>query len=103
MEKGRIGLNAGKVWHALNEVNEISTQELSRKLSLSIEDLALAIGWLARENISISQERMVCCMSAMASNPICTIRRKQKKAIHHGQPIFIVNLKSNTMKNTVQI
>ena len=42
-------------------------------------------------------------MSAMASNPICTIRRKQKKAIHHGQPIFIVNLKSNTMKNTVQI
>ena len=47
MEKGRIGLNAGKVWHALNEVNEISTQELSRKLSLSIEDLALAIGWLA--------------------------------------------------------
>ena len=28
---------------------------------------------------------------------------KQTKAIHHGQPIFIVNLKSNTMKNTVQI
>ena len=26
-----------------------------------------------------------------------------KKAIHHGQPIFIVNLKSNTMKNTMQI
>ena len=50
MEKGRIGLNAGKVWHALNEGNELSTQELSRKLSLSIEDLALAIGWLAREN-----------------------------------------------------
>ncbi|MCQ9158967.1 winged helix-turn-helix domain-containing protein [Parabacteroides distasonis] len=104
MEKGRIGLNAGKVWHALNEVNEISTQELSRKLSLSIEDLALAIGWLAREKtIFISRERMVCCMSAMASNPICTIKRKQKKAIHHGQPISIVNLKSNTMKNTVQI
>ena len=101
MEKGRIGLNAGKVWHALNEVNEISTQELSRKLSLSIEDLALA-GWLEK-TIFISRERMVCCMSAMASNPICTIRRKQKKAIHHGQPISIVNLKSNTMKNTVQI
>ena len=27
----------------------------------------------------------------------------KKKAIHHGQPIFIVNLKSNTMKNSVQI
>ncbi len=34
-----------------------------------------------------------------------TNRRKEetKKAIHHGQPIFIVNLKSNTMKNTVQM
>ena len=103
MEKGRIGLNAGKVWHALNEVNEISTQELSRKLSLSIEDLALAIGWLARENNIYITRKNGLCMSAMASNPICTIKRKQKKAIHHGQPIFIVNLKSNTMKNTVQI
>ena len=26
----------------------------------------------------------------------------QKKAIRHGQPISIVNLKSNTMKNTMQ-
>ena len=57
MEKGRIGLNAGKVWHALNEVNEISTQELSRKLSLSIEDLALAIGWLARERPSVTDSQ----------------------------------------------
>ena len=57
MEKGRIGLNAGKVWHALNEVNEISTQELSRKLSLSIEDLALAIGWLAREKQYLYHEK----------------------------------------------
>ena len=29
--------------------------------------------------------------------------RKTKKGYPHGQPIFIVNLKSNTMKNTVQI
>ena len=28
---------------------------------------------------------------------------KKEKVIHHGQPIFIANLKSNTMKNTVQI
>ena len=27
----------------------------------------------------------------------------QKKAIRHGQPISIVNLKSNAMKNAVQI
>ena len=31
------------------------------------------------------------------------IVKAQKKAIRHGQPIFIVNLKSNTMKNTMQI
>ena len=29
--------------------------------------------------------------------------RKTKKGYLHRQPIFIVNLKSNTMKNTVQI
>ena len=28
---------------------------------------------------------------------------KKEKAIHPGQPISIVNLKSNTMKNTMQI
>jgi len=28
---------------------------------------------------------------------------KNKKGYLHRQPIFIVNLKSNTMKNTVQI
>ena len=31
------------------------------------------------------------------------VRIDKKKAIRHGQPIFIVNLKSNTMKNTMQI
>ena len=92
MEKGRIGLNAGKVWHALNEVNEISTQELSRKLSLSIEDLALAIGWLARENnIYITRKNGLLYVSnGIKSNMY--IRRKQKKAIHHGQPISLLTL-----------
>ena len=28
---------------------------------------------------------------------------EMKKAIHHGQPISIVYLKSNTMKNTLQM
>ena len=103
MEKGRIGLNAGKVWHALNEVNEISTQELSRKLSLSIEDLALAIGWLARENnIYITRKNGLLYVSNGIKSNMYYLK-ETKKAIHHGQPIFIVNLKSNTMKNTVQI
>lgn len=50
MEKNKIGLNAGKVWHILNEKGELSMFELCRELSLKFEDLALAVGWLARED-----------------------------------------------------
>ena len=50
MEKFRIGENAGRVWHVLNEADEITIGELGRRLSLSTTDVALALGWLAREN-----------------------------------------------------
>ena len=51
MEIETVGENAGKVWRNLNENRgEISIQELSRKINLSAEDVALAVGWLAREN-----------------------------------------------------
>ncbi len=47
----RIGENAGKVWRNLNENRgEISIQELSRKMNLSAIDIAVAVGWLAKEN-----------------------------------------------------
>lgn len=47
----RIGENAGKVWRNLNENRgEISIQELSRKMNLSAIDVAVAVGWLAKEN-----------------------------------------------------
>jgi len=50
MEKTKIGLNAGKVWRILNEKGELSMFDLCRELSLTFEDVALAIGWLARES-----------------------------------------------------
>lgn len=50
MDKKIVGVNAGKVWRALNEVKSIPISELSRRLNLSVESTALAIGWLAREN-----------------------------------------------------
>ena len=50
MEKTRIGLNAGKVWRILNEKGELSMFDLCRELSLTFEDVALAIGWLSRED-----------------------------------------------------
>lgn len=50
MEKSKIGENAGKVWHALHGLEKITIPELARKLDLSVERTALAVGWLAREN-----------------------------------------------------
>ena len=50
MENTRIGLNAGKVWRILNEKGELSMVELCRELGLTFEEVAVAIGWLAREN-----------------------------------------------------
>lgn len=50
MEKTRIGLNAGKVWRILSEKGELSMYDLCHELSLTFEETALAIGWLARED-----------------------------------------------------
>lgn len=50
MENTRIGLNAGKVWRILNEKGELSMFEFCRELGLTFEEVAVAIGWLAREN-----------------------------------------------------
>ena len=36
MDKKIVGVNAGKVWQALNEVTEISIVELAEKLNLSV-------------------------------------------------------------------
>ncbi|MFK2360777.1 winged helix-turn-helix domain-containing protein [Bacteroides fragilis] len=59
MELETIGENAGKVWRTLNEMRgEISIQELSRKINLSAEDVALAVGWLAREIIFYSETQL---------------------------------------------
>ena len=50
MEKKRIGSKAGKVWRILNEKGELSMFTLCHELGLTFEDVAIAIGWLAREN-----------------------------------------------------
>lgn len=57
MEKTKIGLNAGKVWRILNEKGELSMFDLCRELSLTFEDVALAIGWLAREDKIFFEEK----------------------------------------------
>jgi len=49
MIANEIGLNAGKIWNALNEQGEQSTKTLMKKLKLSSTDFYLAAGWLSRE------------------------------------------------------
>ena len=44
MDKRIVGVNAGNVWHVLSEVKRISIPELARKLNLSVESTALAVG-----------------------------------------------------------
>lgn len=50
MDKHNVGEIAGLVWHALENRRAISVQELSRILSQNVIDVAMAIGWLARED-----------------------------------------------------
>ena len=64
MYKTEIGTNAGKVWRILKETREITLQDLAGKLELSVEDTALADGWLAREyNIIIQKNEYTFCLS----------------------------------------
>lgn len=50
MEKFRIGENALNIWQLLNVMRVVSFAEISQRLCLSMEEITLAIGWLAREN-----------------------------------------------------
>jgi len=49
MITNEIGLNAGKIWNALNDNGEHPVKNLIKKLKMSSPDFYMAIGWLARE------------------------------------------------------
>jgi hypothetical protein len=53
-----IGENAGKVWRYLNDKRiEIAIQDLSKKIDLGVIEIAMAVGWLAKEkNITIERK-----------------------------------------------
>lgn len=65
MEKKRIGSNAGKVWRILNEKGELSMFTLCHELGLTFEDVAIAIGWLARENKILLRKKKECSMPVL--------------------------------------
>lgn len=55
MKRQFISENADRIWKVLVRIEEISLRELSERLQLRQEDVAIAIGWLAREDKVIIQ------------------------------------------------
>ena len=49
MNKEIIGLNAGKVWEALNAADAMGVKQLKKVTKLKDKELFAALGWLARE------------------------------------------------------
>ena len=47
---GEVGLNAGKVWEALNSHGPLKDNQLMENTGLTENDFSAAIGWLSREN-----------------------------------------------------
>ena len=50
MDEKKIGINAGKVWHALHDNRYLTKYQLVSKTDLSSNEIDAAIGWLACEN-----------------------------------------------------
>lgn len=45
-----IGLNAGKVWEALNENGKLTSAKLVKITELKKDEIMLALGWLFKED-----------------------------------------------------
>ena len=50
MNKEIIGLNAGKVWEALNAADAMGVKQLKKVTKLKDKELFAALGWLALED-----------------------------------------------------
>lgn len=46
----KIGINAGKIWVALNKYGPQTQSNILKKSRLSLMDFYIGVGWLAREN-----------------------------------------------------
>jgi len=46
----KIGINAGKVWNALNTTQDVNITTIARISKINLKDAYSALGWLAREN-----------------------------------------------------
>ena len=49
MPENFFGINAGKVWHALNKNGAMTASKIAKTARLDIDDVYGALGWLGRE------------------------------------------------------
>ena len=55
-----IGETAGKLWAVLDKNGKISVSSLEKKVKASPREIAMAIGWLAREGkIEMTEEKRI--------------------------------------------
>lgn len=50
MLQEKAGLNAGRIWEALNEKGSLATKDLKKATKFTDKDLYLGLGWLLRED-----------------------------------------------------
>lgn len=93
MEKTRIGLNAGKVWRILNEKGELSMFDLCRELGLTFEDVALAIGWLARESKVFLRKREGMLLPALRMLNLLLAKVETNVHLRWGSALLSTRLK----------
>lgn len=56
LHPNQIGVNAGRVWGLLSKEPNLSKTAIAKRLSLRPSDVALALGWLARENKLVASQ-----------------------------------------------
>ncbi|MEW5760346.1 MAG: winged helix-turn-helix domain-containing protein [Candidatus Thermoplasmatota archaeon] len=44
-----FGVNAGKVWEAIHDKNELTTREIANRTDLTESEVYGALGWLGKE------------------------------------------------------
>ncbi|HML75346.1 MAG TPA: winged helix-turn-helix domain-containing protein [Anaerohalosphaeraceae bacterium] len=68
----KIGQAAGAVWQYLAQSQEpVSLATLAKKADLNSQTAAMAIGWLARENKLVFQEKGKTLLVSLASACTC--------------------------------
>jgi len=55
--KEKIGSDAGRIWSILNENGTKTVKELKKSAKLTDKEIYAAIGWLAREEKLIFEEK----------------------------------------------